>query len=893
MPGIAPGCWRFVSKIPSPAGPLHLMRRRKHVKLRFCDIRDIRPWHAEAGRYVRTNLVKMHSDPSTIPTATPCENPFLPVSCQGKLALALLPALLLTPAAMATITVEGYYKLGEAGSVGTTNRRPKDDSPNARNFDNDSSGSSVGVTTGTTAAPGSTWCYSFSGTQGFRNGYWTWVDSALDKSIGFECWARASNLSQGEAFVFGYGAAGAQSRGVGIVYNSNGFQGMAAVQGGTKTWVGDAYKPSSTQEWVHLAITWDNSTGSRTARFYINGVQSGSTQAAINASGSTEVCLGAGWNGSTFSNYFNGAIDEARIFRFIPGQFNPGVDLLYWTGGATGVGANRYGFGHPRPFRATAATATFYQNSAEFRTYSGWDDLWARYAGLLPSGAGVTVAQVENNVPDKTRFSDKSITLDPSGALPNADGHASTVGKILYGTPYYEDWGTTVEYGFGRGISDIVAYNGQAFKENVMRVQFGNDTRLSGLPAWNLGIRDVLNISNGFGGGNEANAIRALDHLIDSSNVLACTAHSGNQLGAGVLTNEGLSGNLWNSIVVSQNLPFIQHWNGANYEKVGGNFRVKPDLVTADYIGGRNGGASSWGTPTVSSGAAFLIEAARKNGMPDATTNYVMKSILLAGASKQGLITPVWSGGTPGSGTITGTDLNTPYTYTTNPPAQPLDRMYGAGMFNINNAFTILTGGRQTAGVMTNKPIGWARGTNLTSAVAHDYGFTVTTPKPDFCAVLTWNRHITENGTSAYNSNVSNLKLELYNAAYEMLASSDDPGNNVEQIYLPGGLPVGSYHLKISSPSATAENYGLAWRTECPKATAPQIALQRQSGTTMRVAFQGVPKQPHSLFYSPNLQSGGWSFLSTLRPDNDGNVVVDDTGAAADKGFYRLYYTKP
>lgn len=759
------------------------------------------------------------------------------------------------------LVVNAHYRLGEAG-VGVNNL-PQDSSGAGHHFVTELDGTSV-VVDSVQPAPGSSNYYVFNGTGGFSGIGW---DPAED-NVGVECWVRVSDLGQTGKLIFGTGhRGGALGNGINLCFDGSGLNAALGFGAGIQTVFGLPYMPSSTEEWVHIAAVRNNGS----LAFYVNGIQAGPSSAtapqasALPYLGMTET-----------AGYFTGAIDEARIFTFAPGQFRVS-DLGYYGGNASFTQV------HPKPWFAANITDNFYLGAREFMQYSGWWDLWYRYRGVLPFGNGVHVAQVENSVPDINAFPDKFFTLDPIDALPNPDGHAETVGTIYYGGPVYQDSNATFPRGFGRGVTNIAAYTGNAFRSDVLGIDPGGDTRLGPLPAWNSGPRQVLNMSSSGGFGGDANTIRALDYLIDTYNVLGCNSHPGSYVGD---YNGTLSGNVWNSLVIAQNGPRNANWNGAQYENVGTHFRVKPDLVSGDWMEGRTGGASSWTTPTVAGAAAFLLEQARSTNLTHAATNnYVLKSVMMAGASKFGLITPVWE-----AGSITNWDYETPYVYSNNPPTQPLDRLFGAGRFNINNAYTILTAGEASA-TGTNGPTGWAKGSGLTASAAQTYWINVTQPLPEFVAMLVWNRHVQDNAGTSYNWTLNNLKLELFNAANQLLASSDDPGNNVEQVYLPQGLGAGVYYLKVSSAGATAENYGLAWRTTAPTAVPTVVGVEPQLNGTVKVIAQGVPNQPYKLYQTTDLSFGFWTQVGAGTSDANGRVEMIDPAPPVDGAFYKAQFT--
>jgi len=766
--------------------------------------------------------------------------------------LLALAALCPAPTARGAVVVEAWYALGENGAG--TDQCPLDSSGNGRHFLTNANGAGV-LLDAADPAPGSTTNYVFSGSQGFSGVGW----DPPEDNVGAECWARAADLAQ-TAQVFGTGRI-SYGDGINIAFTTNGF--CANFGGlGWDAWIGDPYLPCSTSEWVHLAAVRENGK----ARFYANGLQRGRYYDSTAPRDSTQPHLGAGHN--LAQRFFRGAVDEARIFTFAAGAFEPGPDLLYYQAS----GPNAWPALHPKPYVLYPITHSFQQNAQDFVVMSGWQDLWYRFRGFLPTGAGVTAAQAESGVPSPTNFPDKTFVFFPPDAAP--ESHARTVGGIYYGSECYEDVKTLFERGYSTGITNIHAFTTTAFRSNVLRIVPFN-VRDGSLPDWPGTRRDVLNISNTMGNGGEDNTIRALDYLIDRKNVLACTSFPGS-----TASNETLSGTLWNSLVVDKNMPETKNWFGALKENLDGHFRFKPDLVAASYVGGRVGGASSWSTPTVASGAAFLLEQARSGAATAAATNnYVLKAILMAGASKANLLTPVWS-----NGLVVAYDYDTPYVWSNALPAAPLDRQFGAGMFNVNNAYTILAAG-EAAGSETNAGIGWVHGTGLASNDVDRYWFEV--DRPEFCAMLVWNRHIQDNAGTSYFWSVSDLCLELRDADLQLLAASDAGGNNVEHIYFANGLPAGTYCLEVGSHSAEPENYGLAWRTVCPDAQPQAEQILAETNGAVRLAFDAVKAQQFHLERSTGLVDAAWTTIGAAVSDTNGTFAFTDPAPPGTAAFYR------
>jgi hypothetical protein len=215
----------------------------------------------------------------------------------------------------AAITTEAWYRLGEDG-VGANNL-PKDSSSNSRDFVN-TAANPGGVTVSTTSpAPGSSKYYIFDADQtGFDTDGWT----APTDNIGVECWAQSHDLSFDTSTTVGsvvFGT-GDNQHGIGILYNDFGAGFVGVI--GNVNYVGLPYQPKTTNDWVHFAVVRDSGV----TTFYVNGVAQSPTRTDTPVA-STGVFMGYG---GTLTN-FNGAIDEARIFTFQPGEFYPN-DLLFF-----------------------------------------------------------------------------------------------------------------------------------------------------------------------------------------------------------------------------------------------------------------------------------------------------------------------------------------------------------------------------------------------------------------------------------------------------------------------------------------------------------------------------------------------------------------------------------
>ena len=448
----------------------------------------------------------------------------------------------------------------------------------------------------------------------------------------------------------------------------------------------------------------------------------------------------------------------------------------------------------------TLLNHSFYVNAQYFVQQTGYEELWRRYDGYMPTGKGVVAAQCENGLADPESVSGVEIVHVPGFKGAEWESHAGNVSQMLYGPKPYQDKGCLFERSFSPGIRLVFAYTTNQFRQHVLMVDKFN-TRGTVLPCWPDATRpvDVLCISNTLGNGGEDQNIRALDYLIDATDVLACTSQPGS-----LNSNASITGNLWNSLVVGKTSPDFGYMEGTDYENVDSFRRKKPDIVACSHIR-KDGGASSWSTPVVASAAAMLIERARvMENTKRAERNYVLKAILMAGAAKTGLFSPVYDE----AGKLKDVDLTKAWVWSRTSEA-PLDKLYGAGNLQIDNSYRILEAGEQSRDAGPN---GWILGENVTKDQAREVRFVVKEPAKEFSAALVWNRHIATTEGQPYSFTVANLRLELRDSEGKVLQWSDDPGNNVEYLWIEGGLKPGNYTLTVTSHRNGRENFGLAWR---------------------------------------------------------------------------------
>lgn len=213
-------------------------------------------------------------------------------------------ALALAAPAAAQLTVVAEYRMGEndAGVVigGTANVQAL---PGAAGAPLQRFGSPVYSGEGAPRGRFSNVSVRFDGTTARYQGA---VIPMPTDNFGVEAWARANGATGNAQVVYNGNSA---SSGFGIFRAGTNW---AFLYGGV-TLSGNA---AVTGAWTHLAIVRDGGVN----RFYVNGSQVFSNTAAPNPPAGT---FNIGGNSFLATEFFDGLIDEVRLFTFAPGTFSP------------------------------------------------------------------------------------------------------------------------------------------------------------------------------------------------------------------------------------------------------------------------------------------------------------------------------------------------------------------------------------------------------------------------------------------------------------------------------------------------------------------------------------------------------------------------------------------
>ncbi len=281
--------------------------------------------------------------------------------------------------------------------------------------------------------------------------------------------------------------------------------------------------------------------------------------------------------------------------------------------------------------------------------------------------------------------------------------------------------------------------------------------------------------------------IRRHDHAIARDGFLAAV---GLNNGSGT-TVPTVFGSAYN--VISVGRTDGSHSRGGTIASTDGPGRIKPDIVAPDS-------ATSFATPQVGSAACLLLANANSRDWGAPFTSYVIKAILMAGATKDEFAS--W----------------------TRSQTQPIDTVYGAGELNLQHSYHILDGGERDAGTTAGN-YGWDKG-SLGASGSATYTLQLGRDVTELSCILTWNRTVDSApwlGGGAFAATVADMTLQLHRTGGPSPAlydSSNSPVDNVEHVYL-RGLTAGTYTLTVATDVAV--DFGLAWRAD--EGDLPELAM--------------------------------------------------------------------
>jgi len=413
---------------------------------------------------------------------------------------------------------------------------------------------------------------------------------------------------------------------------------------------------------------------------------------------------------------------------------------------------------------------------ADYKAEIGYTALSQELGSALPTGSGITVAQIEAKeasgfyAPDfsLSQFAGDTLTIESGGAS-GVSSHATSVGLNLYGSTSMTP-----------GINTIDCFYSYDWRADSLHV---SSIKEPDVQAWR--VLNASFISTSGLQAKDADALRRFDYTIHRDGYVAVVGTDNNPNGS-VPT---LMASSYNALVVG--LANGVHSHGLTSIDAPG--RIKPDIVAPSSY-------TSFAAPIVSSAAAMLLETADKNpALADASHHSeVIRALLMGGASKTDRF-PNWNRTT----------------------TRPLDNIYGAGELNIANSYNMLVAGKCPAATDKTVPTtGWDYATGTGNGSKLYYLDVPDGERATLAASLNWDRIVTNGLPTAEQwgnpqAQVANMDLRLFQAEGFELTNVVDQSlsvvDNVETIYQTTLTP-GRYALEIQSDMPDVP-YALAWQT--------------------------------------------------------------------------------
>ena len=417
----------------------------------------------------------------------------------------------------------------------------------------------------------------------------------------------------------------------------------------------------------------------------------------------------------------------------------------------------------------------------------GYNDL-VNAVGPIEDGTGISLSIVEANtvaspnfryLPDASHagLAGKNI-IDGSGLNNSAtSGHSTGTARSVFG-----------DTSIASGESDLTVYESGDYVSRVLGFGTFSDPQIQTSKVQNHSwIGNFANNAAGVAAAEEV--LQRLDYVIEQQDISVVVG-----VNNGGATQPMLLGQAHN--VISVGLLNGAHSRGQS--TLYGVGRQIPNIVI-------DANTTSNGAARTSSVLAVLHEKAVVEGNTNASRSVVIKSILLAGATKDSI--PGWS----------------------RTSTRPLDEVYGAGLVNIQNSYEILEGGEvdgqltvpTSATIQTD---GYDYGEIIDTDDSVYYAFEIDDQEQweDVSLLLTWNFDVQDLDPStdffpdANPEDLPDFSLTLYDSTDSPLGTivdfSDSPVDNVEHLFFET-LGTGSYTIEISSDRSSDFGFSFSYNS--------------------------------------------------------------------------------
>jgi hypothetical protein len=416
----------------------------------------------------------------------------------------------------------------------------------------------------------------------------------------------------------------------------------------------------------------------------------------------------------------------------------------------------------------------------------GWTALQTQLGPAMPTGAGITVSQIEHlehgaggYLPDYTvpQLAGKSPTAESGPSITSQ--HATNVGSVLYGSAGVAPGVTKIDNWEATDWSADFLNDGTTLPPDVETQKIENQS-------WDGGTAPA---------NSDLETLQRFDYMINRDNVVAAVAvgNEGNNIVPNLLAAN------YNAITVGLSNGTANH----GLTTLDGTGRTKPDIVAPEQT-------SSLATAEVSGAAALLLDQASHAKWSQAEktagqNELTVKATILAGATKQQF--PSWS----------------------RTPQDPIDAVYGAGQLNVDNNYHVMAAGEQAPGKIDLQ--GWDLTQSAATTGSNIYTLTVPagTKIDQMSVALTWNSTVSSGlvgGFGDLKESLATLDMafnQVNGAKSTTVDSSVSTVDNVQYLYLKN-LTAGTYQIVVTGNQAHVP-YALAWSSVTNLNAAPTIAV--------------------------------------------------------------------
>lgn len=450
-------------------------------------------------------------------------------------------------------------------------------------------------------------------------------------------------------------------------------------------------------------------------------------------------------------------------------------------------------------------------HAQDYRDDIGYDDLVERLGTAVPTGAGVTVMQVEAPTGNdasalpiwsptagatSSLFSGVTFNFatNSSGRSPSTSSHAIGVAQLFYGNN-----------ALASGISNVQVGNAVDWLlTDFLHVGTSTAPSVTNARVINHSWVGALNTAAA-----NADALRRTDWLVQQDNVISVVAMNNGS------SNRPLLGSSYNSIAVgvtSGNHPRGSYDLSAA-DPIYAAGRTRPDVVAP--ISTTSGAA-----PIVSSLAALLVETGHSGGttLSNGSTTNRTGNVIYNAERAETIKATLMAGADRSTNNQSTTSQISDYRASGYATANGLDSRYGAGQINTDSSHQIIAAGEHEAGsVLCGTAVQICAGFDYVeqfggsggSPTELTYSFTADNVHNQLAASLVWNLDV-DNPSGA---SLFNLGLSLYDATTgQLVGSSTSLIDNTQNLWY--SLVSGRrYTLTVSSldPSSFDGSYALAW----------------------------------------------------------------------------------